>query len=101
MKTETTKEHFPDLSFDGCGINGRDEYRTRIATFSNDADKYGKLFAAAPDLLEALSQAMELLRHSDVKFKICNSGRGNLGETSWYCRVEKAAREAIDKAKGL
>lgn len=49
----------PELSFDGCGINGSDEYRTRIATFSNQAEKYGPLFAAAPDLLAALEQMTE------------------------------------------
>ncbi len=47
-----------DLSYDGCGINGPDEYRTRIATFTNkrskESDHYGRLFAAAPDLLAAL-----------------------------------------------
>ena len=44
------------LSFDGIGINGPDEYRTRIATFVNpnqDAKKYGPLFEASLDLLEA------------------------------------------------
>ncbi len=24
----------PELTFDGCGINGPDEYRTRLATFN-------------------------------------------------------------------
>lgn len=46
----------PTLSYDGRGINGPDEYRTRLATFTSreQADKWGPLFAAAPDLLEAL-----------------------------------------------
>lgn len=57
-----------ELSFDGCGINGPDEYRTRLATFVTvggpDAMKYGPLFAAAPELLAALKLAYELLfRH--------------------------------------
>ena len=45
-----------DLSFDGKGINGPDEYRSRLATFTNDdaADTFGPLFAAAPNLLAAL-----------------------------------------------
>jgi hypothetical protein len=49
------------LTFDGMGINGPDKYRTRVATFVNpDADgaKYGKLFAAAPELVEALLLAL-------------------------------------------
>lgn len=48
----------PELSFDGCGINGPDEYRTRLATFAtprgDDARKFGPLFAASPDMLAAL-----------------------------------------------
>lgn len=46
----------PELSYDGKGINGPDEYRSRIATFTSDAagDNYGKLFEAAPELLAAL-----------------------------------------------
>jgi hypothetical protein len=52
----------PDLSFDGCGINGRDQYRTRIATFTDKrgpvAQKYGTLFAAAPEMLEALKELL-------------------------------------------
>ena len=46
----------PELTYDGHGINGPDEYRTRVVNFQTqaDADKYGKLLAAAPDLLEAL-----------------------------------------------
>ena len=44
------------LSFDGKGINGPDEYRSRIATFTSslNAGTYGPLFEAAPDLLAAL-----------------------------------------------
>jgi len=45
-----------ELSFDGHGINGPDEYRTRIATFTgaHGAADYGPLFAAAPELLREL-----------------------------------------------
>jgi hypothetical protein len=50
------------LRFDGCGINAGDEYASRIATFVNirgiDAQHYGPLFAAAPELLEACRQAI-------------------------------------------
>lgn len=53
---KTPTQTRPELSFDGKGINGPDEYRERVATFRNDegARKYGPLFAAAPDLLAAL-----------------------------------------------
>jgi hypothetical protein len=42
-----------ELTYDGCGINGPDEYRSRVATFANYdlAGKYGPLLAAAPELL--------------------------------------------------
>ena len=47
-----------ELSFDGCGINGPDEYRTRLATFAiprgDDARKFGPMFAASPDMLAAM-----------------------------------------------
>ncbi len=50
----------PELTFDGFGINGPDEYRSRIATFSpvsrqrDVARQYGPLFAASPDMRAAL-----------------------------------------------
>ena len=44
-----------ELSFDGKGVNGPDEYRSRLATFTSEeaADKYGPIFEAAPELLAA------------------------------------------------
>lgn len=52
--------HHERLSFDGCGINGRDEYRTRIATFADKrgpiAMEYGPLFEAAPEMKTALEK---------------------------------------------
>lgn len=40
------------LSFDGFGINGPDEYRTRVATFADDAagKAWGDLFERSPEL---------------------------------------------------
>ena len=48
----------PVLSFDGCGVNGPDEYRSRIVTFADPAEaaKWGPMFAAAPALLAALER---------------------------------------------
>lgn len=48
----------PILSYDGCGINGPDEYRSRLATFTSSerADRYGRLFACSSELLAALTQ---------------------------------------------
>lgn len=46
----------PTLTYDGWGINGPDEHRTRIAKFSTGAagERWGPLLARAPDLLAAL-----------------------------------------------
>lgn len=54
----------PELTYDGHGINGPDEYRTRVVNFQTqaDADKYGKLLAAAPDLLAACKRISKALR---------------------------------------
>jgi len=46
-----------EFSFDGHGINGPDECRTRLATFTEAGKAYpglGKLLEAAPELLEEL-----------------------------------------------
>ena len=50
------------MSFDGFGINGKDEYRTRVATFGQTVPEWeraqlARLWIAAPDLLEALRDA--------------------------------------------
>lgn len=62
---ETKTAHTPGpLTFDGCGINGGDKYRSRIATFAilrdNDAQHYGPLFASAPDLLAERDRLREV-----------------------------------------
>lgn len=60
-------QHTPGLSFDGKGINGPDEYRSRVATFQTDeaAAQYGPLFAAAPDLLADCIAARQWLGSGD------------------------------------
>jgi hypothetical protein len=69
MTTKNTTQRTPELSFDGCGINGPDEYRTRLATFNRDGwpaetvTKYGKLLEAAPELLAA---STALVAHWDT-----------------------------------
>ena len=60
-------EHFKSLSYDGFGINGRDEYRTRLATFAatlteEQRREFGPLFAAAPEMFEALKAAAEIIK---------------------------------------
>lgn len=80
----------PELSFDGFGINGPDEYRTRLCTFRLDqpevARKYGPLFEAAPELLEALK---DLVKADDLK----------MGRKAVKLRLA-IARDAIAKAEG-
>ena len=53
-----TKTKRQELSYDGRGINGPDEYRTRIATFTSQktAKKYGVLFETAPELLATANE---------------------------------------------
>ena len=65
----------PELSFDKKGINGPDEYRERVATFTNDADakKYGPLFEAAPELLGALKA---LVKDAEALVKDLNPPKG-------------------------
>lgn len=59
----------PKLTFDGCGINGPDEYRTRLATFNRTPDftdaiinRYGELFASAPETRAAAGALAAALR---------------------------------------
>lgn len=59
MKTATQLR----LTFDGFGINGGDEYMSRIATFTEHGHslKIGPLLAAAPELLEACGELVRCL----------------------------------------
>lgn len=87
------------LNYDGIGINGADEYRSRIATFNqpDGGAEYGALFAAAPELLAALEQAemdyAELLAYMRAKRE-----PDNVVE---LVKVRRSrARAAIAKARG-
>lgn len=83
---------FDSLSFDGFGINGPDQYQTRIATFSTtqdvNASKYGPLFTAAPELLAALELFLEQYAHGSSPIEHAREQRPEV----------KAARAAIQKA---
>jgi hypothetical protein len=76
------------LSFDGKGINGPDAHRSRVATFTSEeaAHTYGALFAAAPELLEALAALLDspwLSRTHDadgVRAAACAALRNARGE---------------------
>lgn len=65
--------HRKELSFDGYGINGPDEFRSRICTMNRGGKydsgpwtdtqlkHYGKLFESAPEMLHALRDADETI----------------------------------------
>lgn len=77
------------FSFDGWGINGPDEYRTRLATFTEAGKAYPglrNLLEAAPELLAALEDIVNFVapRADDVPF----------------IAMLEDARAAIAKAKG-
>lgn len=86
----------PELSFDGFGINGPDEYRSRIATFTKREDgttagaHYGPLFAAAPELMAALRELQGAVQAHRERITIANLNR--------LCDAEDAALAAIAKA---
>lgn len=95
MKNET-KTSRPELSFDGVGVNGPDEYRTRIATFPDrkTALKYGPLFSSAPDTAAELDR----LKASNAELLAALERIANDPETPW--RFASIARKAIAKAAG-
>jgi hypothetical protein len=80
----------PELTYDGHGINGPDEYRSRVATFTNGADaaKYGPLFATAPDLLAALEFVCEFYQRNFDVMPVA------------FQTVDDIATAALNKAKG-
>jgi hypothetical protein len=62
----------PTFTFDGFGINGPDEYRSRLATFTPAGHAYpnlGALLESAPDLLAELVRIVDsyaaLIRDTD------------------------------------
>jgi hypothetical protein len=70
----------PELTYDGHGINGPDEYRTRLftANVAVDAatrDTYGKLCASAPDLLaqrdELLAACKAMCERAGEVMRLC------------------------------
>jgi hypothetical protein len=87
----------PTLSYDGHGINGPDEGRSRLATFSPsltpaERDHYGKLFEQAPELLLSLQDTMGFLDVGDVRYVwSCK------GESGGLIRVLNTSRALLRK----
>lgn len=82
MTTQTQNKNF---SFDGFGINGADQYSSRLANLTQYGQKQnvGRLFAAAPELLEALEE-----------FLACGPNAG------YNQDLIDQVKKAISKAKG-
>lgn len=94
-----TKHTLGPCSYDFHGVNGPDKYKTRLATFteeakrSGQADIYGPLFAAAPELLKACKTALKRITDNfDRSYDI--------GGVPFDQDVEDVLRTAIFKAKG-
>lgn len=51
------------------------------------------------ELLEACKLLVGWFNHPSIRFKMCDGGKGNLGEQSEYHRMMKQARDAIYKAE--
>ena len=90
-------EHFKSLSYDGFGINGRDEFRNRIATFAaglseEQRKEFGPLFAAAPELLDALKDVFKAL--------LCPEPKTLKGWAQRNALIDQITRNALNKAEG-
>lgn len=75
---EATPETRPTLTFDGMGINGPDEYRTRIATFSKPSvgQEWGRLFERSPEMLVALKAIRARIKGEWDNPVLVEMGRG-------------------------
>ncbi len=97
MNKPKTVESFHSLSFDGCGINGRDEYRTRIATFNDkniDGPRYGRIFAASEAMLEALQAIISCPDY-------CYNDKGTIRATADFRAAMELAVVAVNRASGV
>ena len=92
MSKQAETANRPIFSFDGKGINGPDEYRSRLATLTPSATpEQGRLMAAAPELLEALEAMVQ---------EFAQPYPTNSFDMSGAAMASCHARTAIAKAKG-
>lgn len=80
------------MSFDGFGINGDDEYKSRIASFTlhvspKQREELSTLWLSAPKLLDALRI-------------IANAGESGELAIADIVSIKAVARQAITKAEG-
>ena len=73
------------MSFDGFGVNGSDEYKSRLATLTPEGKRLnvGPLLAAAPDLLAAIDHVL-----------IASEDGGDMGDINW-----DLLRDVVAKAR--
>lgn len=69
---EIVEPERPELSYDGRGINGPDEYRSRLATFTSTeaAIEYGPLFEAAPMLRDACARVLRAIEWATTEDRL-------------------------------
>lgn len=96
MSTNETSNR-PTFTFDGYGINGPDEFRSRVARLTDYGQeiKAGPLLAAAPDLLAACQEAQATIERFHSYFPGHLNNRVNDANN-----VFVMLRQAIAKATG-
>lgn len=89
IMSETKRE----WTFDGCGVNGADAHRARLATLTSAGQQVGAgpVMATAPELLEALEGVMGWWRGTPAFSE---------GEDEMPAPIFDAAMAAIAKGKG-
>lgn len=92
----------PELSFDGVGINGPDEYRTRLFTsairlnppagyteakWRDTLTRYGKLFEASPEMLKTLQIVLPWLMDAAAGDKVAKD--------TWKALISRIQRSIL------
>lgn len=92
------------LTYDGFGVNGPvgDYPKERLAKFMNHeiAEKWGPLFEAAPDLLEALKALVAHGSAVNTAFYVDGTSKAMKAAMQGQKELLQAARAAISKATG-
>ncbi len=83
-------------SFDGCGVNSGDEYKSRIATLTrlNPDHDHRKAMAASGIMMACAPEAYELLRLCEVE--LMPDGENPGGRSELWVRI----RELLAKMEG-
>ncbi len=81
-------------------VGGLDKQNGHVYVFAGEYDRVKpngtpNETATEKALITALQSAWEMLENSKIKFKICDGGPGNLGDTAKYQAALKQAQDAI------